>query len=353
MFSWVKIGKKSVKDKYLYVDLLSAAKAVSSQKRRLTMKYPLPFKRFVSVLALLLLVAGCGGIKVSKSMLKMIVSGSSRTSTELFYADSCDKRIGLPYAGSDDPGQVLDIYYADEAIRKNAVLIDIHGGFYVAGKRENNRSFASCFLKEGYDVVLLEYRLNDGKRDVSDELADCAAGLDYLSSHAEELRLNKNRMFLTGDSAGGHLALYMAEGAEDASLPIRPRTFVPRGVLINCPAYDFATFGNASSFTKSALEWFVGPRYQDGKWLESVSPRTFIGSYHGPLFVSTCTHDFIRGQSLLIKADCDSLSRPLEFVDIESADKKVGHVHNVISPDLPESREVNARMTAFMDRYLD
>lgn len=73
----------------------------------------------------------------------------------------------------------------------------------MGGRRENNRAFVSVFLKEGYDVVLLEYRLNDGQRDVSDEL-----GLD------------KDCMFLTGDSAGGHLALYMAEGAEDRSLPV-------------------------------------------------------------------------------------------------------------------------------------
>jgi acetyl esterase/lipase len=300
------------------------------------------------MVAALVMLTGCNGVKISKTMLKMALSASMKTSTELFYADSCDKKIGIQYVANGDPNQVLDIFYADEAVRKDVVLVDIHGGFYVAGRRENNRSFASVFLLEGYDVVLLEYRLNDGKRDVADELADCAAGLDYLANHAEELGLNKDRMFLTGDSAGGHLALYMAEGAMDKAVPVRPATFAPRGVLINCPAYDFATFGESNSFTSSALEWFIGPRYQDREWMTSMSPRTFIGSYRGPLFVSTCTNDFIRSQSLLIKADCDSLARPLEFVDIASDDRKVDHVHNVAKPDLPESQEVNARMVAFM-----
>ena len=309
-------------------------------------------KRTVLLMVMLTLAAGCGGIKVSKSMLKMMVSGSNKASTEETYADSCDKRIGVPYVEHGDPGQVLDIYYADKAIRKDAVLIDIHGGFYVAGRRDNNRKFASEFLRAGYDVVLLEYRLNDGRRDVSDELADCAAGLDYLAAHAAELGLNKARMFLTGDSAGGHLALYMAEGVENASMPIRPKVFTSRGVLINCPAYDFATFGEAGSFSKSALEWFIGPRYKDKAWMASMSPRTYIGGFHGPLLVSTCTHDFIRGQSLQIKADCDSLGRPVEFIDIASDNREVGHVHNVIAPGLPESQEVNARMIAFMDKYV-
>ncbi len=60
------------------------------------------------------------------------------------------------------------------------------------GKRENNRGFASVFLREGYDVVLLEYRVNNGITDVSDELADCAAALDYLTAHFQELNLNKD-----------------------------------------------------------------------------------------------------------------------------------------------------------------
>jgi acetyl esterase/lipase len=306
----------------------------------------------VSGLILLLGITGCGGgIKITKPMLKMMVSAYSKPSSKQFYADSCENRIGLPYVENGDPAQVLDIYYAEKAIRKDAVLVDIHGGFYVAGNRVNNRSFASVFLREGYDVVLLEYRLNDGERDVSDELADCAAGLDYLTVHAEELGLNKDRMFLTGDSAGGHLALYMAEGAEDKSMPVHPESFTTRGVLINCPAYHFATFGESKSFAKSALEWFLGPRYQDKAWMESMSPKTYLGSYTGPLFVSTCTNDFIREQSLLLKADCDSLGRPLEFVDIASDDKKVGHVHNVTDPALPESIKVNTKMTEFMDQY--
>ena len=138
----------------------------------------MPMKRVTLIAAVLLILSGCGSMKISKSMLKMMLSSTNKISTEQFYADSCEKKVGIPYVVNGDPNQVLDIYYADKAVRKNAVLVDIHGGFYVAGKRENNRRFASVFLREGYDVVLLEYRLNDGVRDVSDELSDCAAGLD-------------------------------------------------------------------------------------------------------------------------------------------------------------------------------
>lgn len=309
-------------------------------------------KRFLFIAAIVascMLLSGFG-VKVTKTMLKIVMAVASREIKTVCYADSCEKRIAVPYVEKGTPAQVMDIYYAARAIRKDAVLIEIHGGFYVGGRRQNKRPFASVFLKEGYDVVLVEYRLNDGTLDVGDELADCAAALDYLTLHAGELGLNKDRMFLTGDSAGGHLALYMAEGSEDRTLPVHPELFVTKGVLLNCPAYDFASFANLDGFTEETLAWFIGPRYKDQQWMESMSPRTFLDRYSGPLFVSTCTKDFIRSQSLMIRSECEAKDRALDFVDIQS--KKVGHVHNVKYPNRPESQTVNARMLAFMEQCL-
>ena len=305
----------------------------------------------LAAISLLFGLTGCS-IKVTKPILRMMVAGTNKVKAEAAYADSVEKKLNVAYVADGTAAQVVDIYYAPDEVRKDAVLIDIHGGFYVAGKRENNRRFASVFLKAGYDVVLLEYRVNDGILDVSDELRDCAAALDYLTVHAEELGLNPNRMFLTGDSAGGHLALYMAEGSDDPAVPIRPVAFRTAGVMLNCPAYNFESFAKAERFSKSARAWFLGPRFEDDAWMKSISPRTFIGSYTGPLLVSTCLRDFIRSEAVLLKADCDSLARPLTFIDVPSTDKKIGHVHNVTAPDLPESQSVNARMIQFMNECL-
>lgn len=310
-------------------------------------------KRIALVFSLSMLLLCCSACKLSTPIMKLLIKVNYKDLPESTLTEEYANRIGVPYVENGAPEQVIDIFYAKPENRKDAVLIDIHGGFYIAGKREFNRIFAEVFLKEGFDVVLVEYRLNDRVRDVSDELRDCAAALDYLTVHAGELGLNKDHMFLTGDSAGGHLALYTAEGSENPSMPVRPEWFSPRGVLVNCPAYDFGRYGEANAYTKGFKKWFIGPRYQDNAYLESLSPRTFIGSYTGPLFLSTCTKDFIRGESLKLKADCDSLGRELVFVDISSEDNKVGHVHNVSHPALPESQEVNAAMITFMDQCLE
>lgn len=302
--------------------------------------------------ALLIGAADAYAIKITKTVLQNALVQVNKVKKVKCYADSCEHVIGIPYVENGNERQVLDVYYAKEN-RKNAVLIDIHGGFYVAGRRENQRPFASVFLKQGYDVVLLEYRLVDGDSvDVSCQLQDCANAVDFLTTHADELRLNKDRMFIAGGSAGSHLALYIAEGTENKDMPFRPNFFHTLGVLLNCPAYDFASFNDTGLFYPSAMEWFLSPHYTDQQWMTQMSPRTNFRSYTGPLFVSTSRMDFLRSQALMISGDCMMLQRDIDFVHIESQKRKVGHVHNVNAPSLPESQEVNNKMIAFMNRIL-
>ena len=308
--------------------------------------------RLIALIAMMTMlpVGSYAMVKLTKTVLQSFVLPVNKLHKINCYADSCDHLIGIPYVENGNERQVLDIYYAREN-RKNAVLIEIHGGFYVAGKRQNHRPFASVFLEAGYDVVLVEYRLVGGDTiDVSDQLRDCAAAVDFIATHADKLGLNKHCMFLTGSSAGGHLALYTAEGSQDKSMPIHSEHFHTKGVLINCPAYDFASFNATGYFYPSAMKWFLGPRYMDQEWMNSMSPRTFLSSYKGPLFVSSSREDFLLGQTELIVADCDSLHRKIDYVYIDSKRKKAGHVHNVSNPSLKESKEVNNAMLLFMEK---
>ena len=94
----------------------------------------------VTLLAATCLLTGCR-ITITKPLLKMMVSTFSKENKEVCFADSCVNRIGVPYVENGTPAQVVDIYYAPEDMRRNAVLIDIHGGFYVGGNRKNNRAW--------------------------------------------------------------------------------------------------------------------------------------------------------------------------------------------------------------------
>ena len=87
-------------------------------------------KRTLFALAFLSLLFGFTGcsIKVTKPMLKMMMAGTNKVKAEAAYADSLEKKLNVAYVENGTAAQVVDIYYAPADVRKDAVLIDIHGG---------------------------------------------------------------------------------------------------------------------------------------------------------------------------------------------------------------------------------
>ena len=52
--------------------------------------------------------------------------------------------------------------------------------------------------------------------------------------------------------------------------------------------------------------------------------------------------------SLLLKEDMEKRNHNYELLDIQSDDKNIGHVHNVLIPDHPLSQKVNNAMMDFI-----
>lgn len=259
----------------------------------------------------------------------------------------------ISYYDNSNKQQMFDIYYAKKENRKNILLIEIHGGSYIFGNRINSYPFAIEFLKEGIDVITLDYLPNDGKRDTFDLIKDCFYGVKYIIEHKKELDIENHKIFITGDSAGGHLALFLSEILSIDYL--RDTLNLPtididiKGTLLNCPVYDFENCG-IGAMTNLAMKRMFGPRYKDREWFKILSPKEYIKDYTKPIFVSTCTNDFLRNESLSLKEDCKERNN-FTFIDIESKDKKVGHVHNVNVINLKESVIVNTKMNEFINKY--
>lgn len=257
--------------------------------------------------------------------------------------------LDVPLDDSKNPYRTYDVYKAKEP-RKGVLIVDIHGGAYILSSHHDNYEFALELLKGGYDVALLDYTPNDGKKDTADLFADAVDGFIHLLAHRKEYGLEDEAIVLTGDSAGGHFALLLAEALCDKELAKKLGLELPKvrlqSVMLNCPVYDFAPIG-FDTMRKGAMKRMFGPNFDDMAARELLSPRTHIASLSVPLFVSTCKHDFLRQQSLLLEQDCRKLGKEIKFVDIQSEDKRIAHVHNVLAVNLPESIRVNQAMMDF------
>ena len=257
--------------------------------------------------------------------------------------------LDVPIDDSKNPYRTYDVYKAKEP-RKGVLIVDIHGGAYMLSSHHDNYPFALEFLKDGFDVALLDYRPNDGKRDTLDLFRDMVDGFNHMLAHRKEYGIEDDEIVITGDSAGGHFALLLAEALCDEEVAKKLGIELPKvrlqSVMLNCPVYDFAPIG-FDAMRKGAMKRMFGPRFDDMAARELLSPHTHIASLSVPLFVSTCKHDFLRQQSLLLEQDCKKLGKEIQLVDIPSEDRRVSHVHNVLAVNLPESIRVNQAMMDF------
>lgn len=263
-------------------------------------------------------------------------------------------KFDVNYAGDNLDRHCFDIYYANEENRKHKLIVDIHGGAYIMSHRKDNLHFGLSFLEQGYDFVTLDYRVNRGHLTIADQAGDLAQAIRYIQKHSQELDIYEDEIYLTGDSAGGHLALLFAILSENQrlqeELDLNIAHFKPKAVLVNCPVFDYCGASLRHTGTRGAQKLIYGPRYLDFDFLNRYSPSSYINDLTLPVFCSTCKLDFIRQESLALQKALSERG-DFEFIDIDSDDPKIGHVHNILLPEREESIRVNNAMMAFIEKY--
>lgn len=102
---------------------------------------------------------------------------------------------------------VLDFWQA-EGEGPRPLLMVIHGGGWLGGDKSRFKH-PEHYLKHGISVAAISYRL--AKTDpLPTPVTDAARALQFLRSKADEWNIDKSRVVLTGDSAGGCSSLWIA-----------------------------------------------------------------------------------------------------------------------------------------------
>ncbi|HKM54974.1 MAG TPA: alpha/beta hydrolase fold domain-containing protein [Isosphaeraceae bacterium] len=109
----------------------------------------------------------------------------------------------LEYARVGDVKLLLDLYLPTEGDGPFPVLVAIHGGGWVAGRKEEAQGIRQA--SRGYAVAAISYRLS-GVATFPAQIEDCKAAVRWLRANAKKYNLDPERVGATGHSAGGHLA---------------------------------------------------------------------------------------------------------------------------------------------------
>jgi acetyl esterase/lipase len=131
-----------------------------------------------------------------------------------------------------DPAVPVRVHRAADVSGALPCVYSIHGGGYVLGSYTmDDAAFDSWCPKLGIVGVSVEYRLAP-ETPYPGPLEDCYTGLKWVYDHADELGVDRDRIGISGISAGGGLAAALG-------LLARDRGEVPLAFqLLNCPMLD-------------------------------------------------------------------------------------------------------------------
>lgn len=130
--------------------------------------------------------------------LSIAISGCARGSAQ---ATRLEK--GLTYVqGSSNPQHLLDLYLPGSAQHKLPLIVWVHGGGWLFGSKEDTP--ALVLVANGFAVASINYRYSK-EAIFPAQLDDCKAAVRWLRSHADDYKIDPDRIGAFGMSAGGHL----------------------------------------------------------------------------------------------------------------------------------------------------
>jgi len=160
------------------------------------------------------------------------------------------------YVGGRMPSDVTQFRDGAEAIwlypkgvdRKGPVLMYIHGGGFTLGSPQTHAALAAHLARaSGLVTVLPRYRL-------APEHPYPAARADVIAAYDRLVAKGRAPVALAGDSAGGNLALLLAQHLRDHGQPL------PRAMVLIAPVVDLS--GDiAARFAQAPGERLIPPQW--------------------------------------------------------------------------------------------
>jgi acetyl esterase/lipase len=131
--------------------------------------------------------------------------------------DTVSMEANIPYDQYKET--VLDILQPKEPSKeKRPGVILIHGGGWTGGTKEARVEYAALkYVAHGFVVANVEYRLAKTATAPA-AVTDVLKAAQWFHNNAKKYHVDSKRIIVTGDSAGGHLALMVAMTPRSAKL---------------------------------------------------------------------------------------------------------------------------------------
>jgi acetyl esterase/lipase len=176
----------------------------------------------------------------------------------------------------------LDIWYPRDNPNPTTTIVFIHGGGWIFGSKEGAVYQLLPYLERGWRVVNVEYRMASNSL-APGAVEDTRCALRWIVRNAKQWNFDTSKIILTGQSAGGHLALITG--------------MLPDGTPLDNRCYADAKYGDVPIKVAAIVNWYgisdvndliQGPNIKNyaPMWMgslpnaveiaKSVSPLTYV-----------------------------------------------------------------------------
>ena len=233
-------------------------------------------------------------------------------------------RQGIEYANPDNQHLQLDLAAPAQGEGPFPAVVCIHGGGFRAGTRDGWDGMCRELAARGFVAVTVTYRLAP-KYQFPAPVEDCKAAVRWLRKNASTYHVDPGRIATMGDSAGAHLAMFLAvtNNVHDFDGDQNPdqSSAVQGAVSFYGPA-DFTKSYGKSVDAAEVLPLFLGGNLEQQRRRHILaSPLYWVTPDAPPILLLHGTKDpYVNyEQALLMRdrlkaADCD-----VELVTLEGA----------------------------------
>jgi len=251
------------------------------------------------------LAAGLGadyGRTITPACLKSMAGDPAPVRMRLdgrFRLDGVDSTFDIPY-GDHPKRNLLDIHRPADGCEQAPVLIEVHGGGWIIGhKQQQGFPLMLRLARRGWVCVSINYRLAPKHR-MPDQIVDLKRAIAWVRSNIADHGGDPTTIVITGGSAGGHLTSLAAltpglaafqPGFEDADT----------SVAACVPFYPPTDFTNRSRIRGkfSSMEPFLArlimpePLSGNPELWDAVSPISHVNAEAPPFFVIQGENDVL------------------------------------------------------------
>jgi acetyl esterase/lipase len=211
----------------------------------------------------------------------------------------------------NDKDALLDVYTPTVATQTHKTLptvVWVHGGGWISGNKGNVAPYAKILANKGYTVIAVNYSVAPEKT-YPTPVVQVNAALAYINQHAEQLHVDKNQLFLAGDSAGSQIAAQVAtiitnpNYASTVSMTTPLQSSQLKGMILNCGAYDLSIINakggsQGAKLLRTFLWSYSGKKdFMDDPAIKPASVIDYVTKDFPPTFITAGNADPLLEQS--------------------------------------------------------